>query len=186
MATNNGPKSDAHGEHQHAYLGGGCFWCIEAVFERIPGVVAAESGYAGGHAANPTYEQVCTGRTGHAEVVEVTFDPSVISYEDILKRFFTAHDPTTLNRQGADTGTQYRSIVLYESDEQRAAAEAAKAAIQKEWSDPVVTEIVPLERFWRAEEYHQDYFAKNPFAGYCQAVIKPKISKLHLGPRIVG
>lgn len=170
---------------ERAYLGGGCFWCIEAVYERIPGIKTAVSGYAGGNKANPTYEEVCTGATGHAEVVQVTFDPSIIPYREVLRRFFIAHDPTSLNRQGADVGTQYRSIILYETEAQKAAALEAKADVQKEWPQPVVTEIVPLEKFWRAEEYHQDYFAKNPNQGYCRAVIKPKLDKLHLGPRIV-
>lgn len=181
MASN----SEKTNNIEHAYLGGGCFWCIEAVYERIPGVTAAVSGYAGGHAANPTYEEVCTGRTGHAEVVRVDFDPAQISYDEILTKFFAVHDPTTMNRQGADVGEQYRSVVFYTDEAQKTAAGKAKAAAQKEWSKPIVTQVVPLEKFWEAEEYHQDFFAKNPNQGYCRAVIRPKIDKLHLGPRIV-
>ncbi|MCX7030084.1 MAG: peptide-methionine (S)-S-oxide reductase MsrA [Spirochaetes bacterium] len=163
-----------------ATLGGGCFWCLEAVFERIEGVVDVVSGYAGGTKADPTYEEVCTGTTGHAEVVQVTFDPKRISYAGLLEVLFKAHDPTTLNRQGADVGSQYRSIILYDGDEQRKAAEAARKKAQKNWKDPVVTEIVPLTAFYRAEDYHQDYFANNRSAGYCRVIIAPKLKKLDL------
>jgi peptide-methionine (S)-S-oxide reductase len=163
-----------------ATLGGGCFWCLEAVFERIDGVVDVVSGYAGGTTKDPTYEEVCTGATGHAEVVQVRFDPKRIGYEELLEVFFKAHDPTTLNRQGADVGTQYRSIILYEGEEQRKAAEAARKKAQKDWKDPIVTEIVPLKAFYRAEDYHQDYFDNNRAAGYCRVVIAPKLQKLKL------
>ena len=160
-----------------ATLAGGCFWCLEAVFEQLRGVEKVESGYSGGHLANPSYQQVCTDTTGHAEVVQVTFDPAVISFREILEIFFGIHDPTTLNRQGADVGTQYRSIILYLNDEQKQIAEKAKAVAQKDWSDPIVTEIVPLKHFYAAEDYHQDYFAKNPTQGYCQLVVNPKVKK---------
>ncbi|MBV9490722.1 MAG: peptide-methionine (S)-S-oxide reductase MsrA [Verrucomicrobia bacterium] len=160
-----------------AVFGGGCFWCLDAQFKLIDGVKKVTSGYAGGHTANPTYEQVCSDRTGHAEVIQVEFDPSVVSYQALLEHFFRAHDPTTLNRQGADVGTQYRSIVLYTNETQKAVAERVKAEVQKDWPNPVVTEIVPLERFYPAEEYHQDYFAKNPNQAYCRLVIAPKVKK---------
>ena len=163
-----------------ATFGGGCFWCIEAVFKRIEGVIDVVSGYAGGSKAEPTYEQVCSGTTGHAEVVKVTFDPKRVSYADLLALFFKAHDPTTPDRQGADVGSQYRSIVLYRGEEQRAAAVAARKKAQKDWKDPVVTEIVPLGVFYRAEDYHQDYFDNNRTAGYCRVVIAPKLNKLKL------
>jgi peptide-methionine (S)-S-oxide reductase len=163
-----------------ATLGGGCFWCLEAIFERTDGVVEVVSGYAGGTKPDPTYEEVCTGTTGHAEVVQVTFDPKRISYADLLGVFFKAHNPTTLDRQGADVGSQYRSIILYNGDEQRKAAEAARKKAEKDWKDPVVTEIVPLTAFYRAEDYHQDYFDNNRNAGYCRVVIAPKLEKLKL------
>lgn len=161
-----------------ATLGGGCFWCMDAVFQRVPGVRKVVSGYAGGTVPHPTYEQVCAGRTGHAESVQIEFDPSVITYSKVLETFFEAHDPTTLNRQGADEGTQYRSVIFYANDEQKKEAEQAKAQAQKEWDDPIVTQIVPLTHFYAAEDYHQDYFAKHPNQGYCSFVIKPKIKKL--------
>ena len=161
-----------------ATLGGGCFWCLDAAYREIEGVTHVVSGYAGGERPNPTYEQVCTGRTGHAEVVQVEFDPDVISYADVLDIFWAIHDPTTLNRQGADVGTQYRSVIFYADDDQRRAAEASRDAIQDAWPRPVVTEIVPLQAFYPAEEYHQDYFAKNPDQGYCQLIINPKLKKL--------
>lgn len=163
---------------EFAVFGGGCFWCLEAVFERVPGVKAVVSGYAGGHVKNPSYKQVCSGDTGHAEVVRVEFDPAKATYAQLLDVFWRSHDPTTLNRQGADEGTQYRSILLFANDAQKAAAEASKAAAKALYSDPIVTEIAPLEAFHEAEEHHQDYFAKNPHAGYCQVVIRPKVSKL--------
>ena len=162
-----------------ATLAGGCFWCLEAVFDLLEGVESVESGYMGGAAPNPTYEDVCTGETGHAEVVRVSFDPARISYRDLLSVFFTIHDPTTLNRQGADVGTQYRSAIFYHSPEQRATAEAAIAELQasKIWGAPIVTEVAPAGEFYIAEDYHQEYFARNPTQGYCRAVVEPKVAK---------
>jgi peptide-methionine (S)-S-oxide reductase len=162
-----------------ATLAGGCFWCLEAVYLELKGVSKVASGYAGGTRPNPTYEQVCGGATGHAEVVQVTFDPSVIEYRDLLDVFFTIHDPTTLNRQGNDSGTQYRSAIFYHTSEQERVARATIAEFTKEavWDDPIVTEVVPLEKFWPAEAYHQNYFANNPGNPYCAAVIAPKVSK---------
>jgi peptide-methionine (S)-S-oxide reductase len=163
-----------------ATLGGGCFWCLEAVFQRLRGVSRVVSGYAGGHVANPSYEAVCTGRTGHAEVVQVHFDPAVISYRDLLSVFFTIHDPTSLNRQGADVGTQYRSVIFYHSPEQKKAAQDVINALTTErvWRDPIVTEISPLPEFYPAEDYHQDYYNRNPNQPYCQVVVAPKVAKL--------
>lgn len=161
-----------------ATVGGGCFWCTEAVMERLPGVKKVISGYAGGQTVNPTYEEICTGTTGHAEVIQVEFDPAVISYDKILEVFFEAHDPTTLNRQGADEGTQYRSVIFYHNEAQQKAAARAKIAAQTLWPDPIVTEISPLTKFYVAEKYHQDYFRNNPNQGYCTFVIKPKMKKL--------
>ncbi|MFZ5495711.1 MAG: peptide-methionine (S)-S-oxide reductase MsrA [Verrucomicrobiota bacterium] len=163
---------------QRATFGGGCFWCTEAVFERLPGVKSVVSGYAGGHTANPNYQQVCTGETGHAEVIQIEFDPAVVSYERLVEVFFEAHDPTTLNRQGADEGTQYRSVIFYHDEAQKAAAEKGRAAAQAHFDDPIVTEISPLPKFYAAEAYHQDYFRNNPDQGYCAFVIRPKVSKL--------
>lgn len=165
---------------EKATLAGGCFWCLEAVYKRITGVQEVVSGYAGGHVANPTYKEVCTGQTGHAEVVQIEYDPTVISFEQILDLFWEAHDPTTLNRQGADVGTQYRSAIFYHNEEQRSAAEKSKSKAQEEFSDPIVTEISELEVFYPAEEYHQDYYDLNPQAGYCRVVIEPKLKKLGL------
>ena len=162
---------------QTATLGGGCFWCTEAVFQRLPGVKSVTSGYAGGTTPNPTYEQVCSGKTGHAEVIQIQFDPQLVSYDKILETFWDAHDPTTLNRQGPDSGTQYRSIILYSSEAQHAAAVASKAAAQKKIGKTVVTEIVPLKTFYRAENYHQDFFNLNPNQPYCRAIIQPKVEK---------
>jgi len=161
-----------------ATLGGGCFWCLDAAYRQIDGVTGVVSGYAGGSRPNPTYQQVCTGATGHAEVVQVEFDPEVISYGDILDIFWSIHDPTTKDRQGADVGTQYRSVIFTHDDAQAATARASRDAIQQAWPRPVVTEIEPLPAFYPAEEYHQDYFARNPQQGYCQAVINPKLAKL--------
>lgn len=163
-----------------ATLGGGCFWCIEAVMKRLEGVGEVVSGYAGGHVADPSYEEVCGGATGHAEVVRVRFDPGVISYRDLLEIFFTVHDPTTPNRQGADVGPQYRSIIFHHSEAQREEAEETIRDLEEEglWDDPVVTELEPLEEFYPAEEYHQDYFEKNPSQPYCRAVVAPKVAKL--------
>ena len=161
-----------------ATLGGGCFWCLDAAYRDIDGVTHVVSGYAGGQSASPTYERVSAGATGHAEVVQVEFDPDVITYAEILDIFWALHDPTTLNRQGADVGTQYRAVVLYHDDAQRRTAEASRDAIQQAWPHPVVTDIVPLEVFHPAEEYHQNYYARNPEKGYCQLVINPKLKKL--------
>jgi peptide-methionine (S)-S-oxide reductase len=162
-----------------ATLGGGCFWCLEAVYDDLRGVESVVSGYAGGHVANPSYDAVCAGTTGHAEVVQVTFDPAEVSFREILDVFFTIHDPTTLNRQGADVGTQYRSAIFYASDEQKQAAGQAIRDLEAEevWESPIVTEVVPLTEFYPAESYHQEYYARNPRAGYCQVVIAPKVSK---------
>ncbi|UCH27746.1 MAG: peptide-methionine (S)-S-oxide reductase MsrA [Trueperaceae bacterium] len=162
-----------------ATLGGGCFWCLEAVYDELDGVVEVVSGYAGGTVANPSYQQVCSGQTGHAEVVKISFDPDKISYRDVLGVFFSIHDPTTLNRQGADVGTQYRSVIFYHSDEQQEVAgrvieEVTAAAI---WPDPLVTELTPFEIFYPAEDYHQNYFAENPEQGYCRVVVAPKVAK---------
>jgi peptide-methionine (S)-S-oxide reductase len=162
-----------------ATLGGGCFWCLEAVYEMVDGVRSVKSGYAGGHHADPTYERVCTGTTGHAEVVQVSFDPAVIPYREVLEIFFGIHDPTTLNRQGADVGTQYRSVIFTHSEEQR---EQARSLIDElseagPWEDPIVTEIVPLDAFFPAEAYHDAYFRRNPLQPYCSAVIGPKVAK---------
>ena len=170
-------EQKASGATETAVFGGGCFWCLDAQFKLVPGVKNVTSGYAGGTLANPTYEQVCTDRTGHAEVVQIEYDPSQVSYEALLRKFFHAHDPTTLNRQGADVGTQYRSIILYSNDQQKQIAEKVKAEAQKDWPDPIVTEIVPLKHFYAAEDYHQDYFAKNPTQGYCRLVVAPKVKK---------
>lgn len=165
-------------EHQFATIGGGCFWCIEAVFQRVPGVIHSVSGYSGGQTLNPTYEDICSHRSGHAEVVQLEFDPAVITYEKLLGIFFEAHDPTTLNRQGNDVGDQYRSVIFYHDEEQQKAAARAKIAAQAHYQEPIVTEIVPLKKFWRAEDYHQDYFNQHPNQGYCAFVIKPKVDKL--------
>jgi peptide-methionine (S)-S-oxide reductase len=159
-------------------LGGGCFWCTEAAYEILPGVKAVTSGYAGGHVPNPTYEQIGTKKTGHAEVIKIDFDPAAVSLERLLDYFWHAHNPTQIDGQGNDHGPQYRSIILYANAAQKAAAEKSRAAAAKVFRDPIVTQIVPLEKFWPAEGYHQDYFAKNPNAGYCQFVIAPKIKKL--------
>ncbi len=162
-----------------ATLAGGCFWCLEAVFDQLEGVEDVVSGYAGGHVPNPTYKHVCTGETGHAEVVQVMFDPQIVSYRDLLKVFFAIHDPTTLNRQGGDVGTQYRSAILTHSDEQEQAAEAVIGELNEAgiWDEPIVTEVSPFEVFYPAEEYHQEYFARNPYQAYCQIVIAPKVAK---------
>jgi peptide-methionine (S)-S-oxide reductase len=161
-----------------ADFGGGCFWCMEAVFERVPGVISVTSGFAGGKTENPTYQDVCTETTGHAEVTEIVFDPAKTSYDHLLKIFWQAHDPTTLNRQGADEGTSYRSIILYRDEKQKLLAEKSKLAAQSDFRDPIVTEIVPLKKFYQAEDYHQQYYDNNTNAGYCQVVITPKLEKL--------
>jgi peptide-methionine (S)-S-oxide reductase len=162
-----------------ATLGGGCFWCLQPLFERLSGVEIVEAGYSGGAAVNPSYQQVCSGRTGHAEVVQIVFTPDTITYEQILEIFLTMHDPTTRDRQGADAGTQYRSIILAHDEEQIHTAERVIQNIgdQKVWDAPIVTEIAPFQVFYRAEEYHQDYYAKNPEQAYCRAVIEPKVLK---------
>jgi peptide-methionine (S)-S-oxide reductase len=164
---------------QTATLAGGCFWCLEAVFDNLIGVTDVVSGYAGGTTANPSYQQVCTGSTNHAEVVQIQFDPAVISFKELLEVFFSIHDPTTLNRQGADVGTQYRSVVFYHSPEQKEIALQTIRELtgEKLWDSPVVTEIAPLDVFYPAEEYHQEYFARNPGQGYCQMVVAPKVAK---------
>ena len=163
---------------EKATFGGGCFWCLEAVFEDLKGVSSVTSGYAGGQTPNPNYEQVCSGQTGHAEVIQIEFDPSVLAYKDLMKIFYTMHDPTTLNQQGADRGTQYRSIVLYQNEAQKATAEAARKEAQAHYSNPIVTEIVPLTKFYPAEQYHQGYYKANTKKPYCSAVIAPKVKKL--------
>jgi peptide-methionine (S)-S-oxide reductase len=167
------------GVTQKIVVGGGCFWCVEAVLQRLPGVKKIVSGYSGGHVKNPTYEQICTKTTGHAEVVEVEFDPATVKLDTVLDVFFVSHDPTTLNRQGADVGPQYRSVVYYTGDEQKKAVDAATERAKKEWSDPIVTEIAPLKEFYAAEDYHQNYYNlnkdKNP---YCSIVIGPKLRKM--------
>ncbi len=160
-------------------LGGGCFWCLEAVFDQLKGIEDVVSGYAGGRVSHPSYELVCTGTTGHAEVIQVTFDPDVVSFRDILQVFFTIHDPTTLNRQGADVGTQYRSAIFYHSPEQKTTAEAVIEEMNAAqlWDNPIVTEVTPLDVFYPAEDYHQEYFVHNPNQGYCRVVIAPKVAK---------
>ena len=166
-------------QREVATLGGGCFWCLDGIFRDLKGVERVESGYAGGYTKNPSYREVCSGTTGHAEVVQVTFDPSIISYRDLLGVFFTIHDPTTLDRQGADVGTQYRSVILYHSEAQHRTADEVLADLSERgvWDNPIVTQIEPFEAFYPAEDYHQDYFAQNPDQPYCQIVIAPKVSK---------
>ena len=165
--------------NQKIVVGGGCYWCVEAVFQRLEGVKAVKSGFSGGHVKNPTYEQVCKENTGHAEVVQIEFDPAVLTLDKLLDVFFVAHDPTTLNRQGRDVGESYRSVIYYANDDQKKAADAAKVRAKKEWKDPIVTEISPFKEFYAAEDYHQNYFNlnkdKNP---YCSVVIAPKLNKL--------
>ena len=172
-------EAQTSNELQTATLAGGCFWCLEAVYTELAGVASVKSGYAGGHTVNPTYEAVCSGRTGHAEAVRITFDPAVLSFENLLEVFFVIHDPTTLNRQGQDVGTQYRSAIFYESPAQKAAAESAVAELnaQKAFDRPIVTEIVPLEAFYPAEALHDDYYLRNSSQPYCRMVVWPKIAK---------
>ncbi len=169
--------NDSTNHLETATLGGGCFWCTQAVFEMLPGVTSVTCGYAGGTKENPTYKEVCTGNTGHAEVIQIKYDPSVISYEKLLETFWEEHDPTTLNSQGPDHGTQYRSIILYSTEAQKAAAEKSKAEAQKNFRRPIVTEIVPLAKFYPAEGYHQEYYRDNPNQPYCRMVIRPKVEK---------
>ncbi len=166
---------------QEATFGAGCFWCVEAVFEELKGVKSVEAGYAGGHVKNPSYKEVCTGNTGHAEVARIVYDPEVITFEDLLQVFWHSHDPTTKNRQGADVGTQYRSVIFYHNDEQKESAERLLQEIDGSdlWQDPIVTDIEPLSNYYPAEDYHQNYFEKHKNGGYCQTVIAPKIKKLH-------
>ena len=175
----NPSSAQTNSNHSVATLAGGCFWCLEAVYDELKGVISVESGYAGGSVPNPSYELVCTGKTGHAETVRITFDPAVISYKDLLDVFFSIHDPTTLNRQGADVGTQYRSAIFYHSPEQKAEAEQVIAEITNArlWPKPLVTEVTPFSNFYQAEDYHQEYFRRNPGQGYCRLVIAPKVAK---------
>ena len=162
---------------ESAIVGGGCFWCVEAQYKMLKGVKKVVSGYSGGHVKDPTYKQICNGDTGHAEVIRIDYDPALITFRDVIDLFWDAHDPTTLNRQGNDVGTQYRSIILYTSEEQKKVSEESKVNAAKIIGKPLVTEIVPLEVFYPAEDYHQDYFKNNPYQGYCQAVVRPKVSK---------
>lgn len=178
MNTLQSNRPQSHSEF--ATLGGGCFWCLEALFNELRGIERVEPGYSGGSVPNPTYKQVCTATTGHAEVVQIAFDPTTIPFQDILEVFFSIHDPTTLNRQGADVGTQYRSVIFYHSPEQRAIAEETIQELDAggRWSDPIVTEVKPFEAFYLAEEYHQRYYKQNSEQGYCRTVIAPKLAKL--------
>jgi peptide-methionine (S)-S-oxide reductase len=178
MSTHDGHNQSLAGK-EVATLGGGCFWCLEAVFDELKGVVDVVSGYAGGSHPDPSYQQVCTGTTGHAEVVQVTFDPQQISFREILEVFFSIHDPTTLNRQGADVGTQYRSAIFYHTPQQKVTAEQVirELGAEKIWRNKIVTEVTPFTEFFPAEDYHQEYFARNPGQGYCQFVIAPKVAK---------
>jgi peptide-methionine (S)-S-oxide reductase len=171
--------SDEMKQLETATLAGGCFWCLEAVYDQLKGVTDVASGYSGGQVRNPSYREVCMGTTGHAEVVQVTFDPGVIGFRDILNVFFSIHDPTTLNRQGADVGTQYRSAIFYHGSEQKTTAESAIRELEARglWGDPIVTEVTPFTAFYPAEDYHQEYFANNPRQPYCQAVVAPKVAK---------
>ena len=169
-----------HSSLEIASFGAGCFWCVEAVFENLDGVQSVVSGYMGGEVKDPTYREVCTGTTGHAEITQIAFDPAIISYETLLDWLWRSHNPTTLNRQGADRGTQYRSAIFYHNDSQKQAAEASKAAAQKDFDDPIVTEITAAETFYPAEDAHQDYYRLNKAAPYCQMVIRPKLKKLDL------
>lgn len=174
------PTEEEKASLEVATFGAGCFWCVEAVFENLEGVREVESGYMGGHVDNPTYREVCNGTTGHAEVTQIYFDPEIISFETLLNWLWRSHDPTTLNRQGADTGTQYRSAIFYHNEAQRETAEASKAAAQKDFASPIVTEITPASEYYVAEDYHQDYYRLNKSAPYCQMVIRPKLKKLDL------
>ena len=179
MDQSNGNPQDRSGKYEMATLGGGCFWCLEAVFQELDGVLEVTSGYAGGDLTDPTYDQVCTGSTGHAEVIQITYDPDIIELGFLLDVFFTIHDPTTLNRQGADVGTQYRSAIFSTNEQQETVVRQKIQELEDEriWENPIVTQIEPLDHFYPAEDYHQNYFKKNPFAGYCRAVISPKVSK---------
>lgn len=173
------PADDQHKKSALATFGGGCFWCVEAVFLEMRGVLVVESGYEGGHVVAPTYQQVCVGNTGHAEVCRIQYDPSAVTYEELLEVFWKTHDPTTLNQQGADVGTQYRSVIFYHNEEQKMLAEKYKQKLDAAhvFSNPIVTEISPAQTFYKAEDSHQNYFARNPFGGYCAAVVRPKVEK---------
>lgn len=179
QSNSNSRGKDKPMHYEVATLGAGCFWCVEAIYQRLEGVEKVESGYSGGHVKNPSYDEVCTGRTGHAEVIQVTFDPKKISYKELLEVFFRTHDPTTLNRQGNDVGTQYRSAIFYHSEEQKKIAEQVKKETEnaKIWDNPIVTEISPFTAFYKAEEYHQNYYNENSYKPYCMLVINPKLSK---------
>jgi peptide-methionine (S)-S-oxide reductase len=179
MKGNSMGQSEKVDQAEVATFGGGCFWCVEAIFERVKGVESVESGYSGGFVKNPTYKQVTTGKTGHAEVVQIRFDPAVIGFTELLEIFFKTHDPTTLNRQGADVGTQYRSVVFYHNEAQRQQAEKVILELERAhiWKDPIVTRVEPFTAFYSAEEYHQEYFENNPNQGYCRVVIQPKVEK---------
>ena len=168
---------EASGNLEVATLGGGCFWCVEAVYQDLLGVTKVESGYSGGASANPSYREVCSGLSGHAEVIQITFDPNVLSFQDILRVFFTVHDPTTLNRQGNDSGTQYRSVIYYHSPDQKNVSEAVIKEAQEAWDNPIVTEVSAFDKFYKAEEYHQNYYKNNPNQGYCSFIIAPKVKK---------
>ncbi|MBL7826464.1 MAG: peptide-methionine (S)-S-oxide reductase MsrA [Saprospiraceae bacterium] len=177
QSTNTTTETTSSGQTELATLGGGCFWCVEAIYQDLNGVLKVESGYSGGNIDNPSYREVCTGTTGHAEVIQVTFDPALVSFDDILHIFFTVHDPTTLNRQGNDSGTQYRSVIYYHSEAQRQTAEKVKVEAQEAWDDPIVTEISAFDKFYKAEGYHQNYFKDNPNQPYCSYIIAPKVKK---------
>jgi peptide-methionine (S)-S-oxide reductase len=169
---------DSMTKPKKATFGAGCFWCVEAVFERVDGVASVTVGYAGGTTPDPSYETVCTGKTGHAEVIQITYNPAIVSYEQLLRIFWECHDPTTMNRQGTDVGTQYRSVIFYHDEAQKQAAEKSQQSAQKNFRNPIVTEILPLKNFYPAEKYHQDYYTNNPNAPYCRLVITPKLQKL--------
>lgn len=175
----NSSTTTGSAKHETATLAGGCFWCLEAVYDQMKGVISVESGYIGGHTSNPTYEAVCSGRTGHAEAVRITFDPAIVRFRELLEVFFVIHDPTTLNRQGHDVGTQYRSAIFYHSPEQKQIAEKVIESVTKGqvYVNPLVTEVAPAGTWYEAEPYHQEYFARNPFQGYCTAVVGPKVIK---------
>jgi peptide-methionine (S)-S-oxide reductase len=177
MNTNQNQPINTSGNIEVATLGGGCFWCVEAIFQDLKGVEQVESGYSGGPSANPMYKEICTGLSGHAEVIQVTFDPAKLSYQDILRIFFTVHDPTTLNRQGNDVGTQYRSVIYYHSAAQKSIAESVIQEAGAAWDNPIVTELTAFDQFYKAEEYHQNYYKDNPNQGYCSFIIAPKVRK---------
>jgi peptide-methionine (S)-S-oxide reductase len=177
--TDNQTDNQINGTYQQATFGAGCFWCVEAIYQRVNGVIAVESGYSGGHVKNPSYNQISTGRTGHAEVIRLSYDPAVITFEELLEVFWHTHNPTTLNRQGGDIGPQYRSVIFYHNDEQKRLAESSlkKTDASGLWEDPIVTEISPLVNYFKAEEYHQNYFNNNPENRYCSLIIAPKVAK---------